>query len=89
MTNNYRINHLAAKLANSLRRPLYANSLYLLANFSMNAVVGFVFWLIAARFFDAKDVGLATSTVSAISLLALLSRVGLDMRLIRFLPGNK
>ena len=55
----------------------------------MNAVVGFIFWLVAARFFQANEVGLATSTVSAISLLALFSRVGLDMSLIRFLPNNK
>ncbi len=50
-------------------------------------ILGFVFWLVAARFFSPTDVGLATALISAVLLLCLLARLGLDIGVIRFLAG--
>jgi O-antigen/teichoic acid export membrane protein len=52
-----------------------------------NAAFGFLFWTAAARLYRPEDVGLAAAAVSAVSLLAMLSGLGLDYALIRFLPG--
>jgi O-antigen/teichoic acid export membrane protein len=69
--------------------PLYSNAIYLmLANIS-NALFGFVFWMVAARFYSADDVGLASAVLSAASLLAMLSGLGFGYGLIRFLEASK
>jgi O-antigen/teichoic acid export membrane protein len=48
--------------------------------------LGFVFWMVVARFYSEAEVGLGAAIISAISLLGLFSRLGLDITLIRFLP---
>jgi len=52
-----------------------------------NAAFGFLFWTGAARLFHPQDVGLAAAAVAAIGLVAMLSGLGLDYALVRFLPG--
>ena len=71
-----------------LHVPLYTNSLYLMLNSGVVAVLGFVFWLAATRFYAAEDVGLASAAISAIQLLSLLALLGLNFSLIRFLSGS-
>lgn len=50
------------------------------------AGLGLFFWIVVARFYTEDEVGLGAAIISAICLLALLSRLGLDFALIRFLP---
>ena len=76
------------KLESHLRVPLYANSLYVLTNSVVTAVAGFIFWLIAARLYSAADVGLGSAAISAMSLLALVSLLGLNFSIIRFLASS-
>jgi O-antigen/teichoic acid export membrane protein len=68
--------------------PLYSNAVYLIAANAVNALVGFAFWLIAARFYSPVDVGLASAAISGASLLAMLANFGLGYGLIRFLPHS-
>lgn len=69
-----------------IRDPLYRNSLFLMANTAVTAGLGFFFWMVVARFYTEVEVGFGAAIISAISLLALLSRLGLDIALVRFLP---
>ncbi|MDP2948657.1 MAG: hypothetical protein Q8P22_03885 [Chloroflexota bacterium] len=71
----------------ALRVPLYANSIYLVLNSGVAAVLGFSFWVAVARLYSAHDVGVASGLISAVSLLAFLASFGLDQGLIRFLPA--
>jgi O-antigen/teichoic acid export membrane protein len=50
------------------------------------ALLGFFFWVVVARFYTEAEVGYSSAIISAISLIAVLSLVGLDSSLIRFLP---
>jgi hypothetical protein len=50
----------------------YINSLYLLISNVLGAVLGFVFWIIAAHLYTTEQVGLASAVISAIGLLAWL-----------------
>jgi O-antigen/teichoic acid export membrane protein len=68
---------------------LYANSLYLIGGTGVMALFGFVFWILIAHAFRATTVGLATTTISISSLLALLSLAGFDTILIRYLAKTK
>jgi O-antigen/teichoic acid export membrane protein len=75
-------------MAQQLSAPLYRNALYLMTYSTINGVVGLVFWILAARFYSEEDVGFASATISAMMLLALLSTIGLDYGIIRFLPDS-
>jgi O-antigen/teichoic acid export membrane protein len=70
---------------------LYANAFYLWVNGIVTSVSGFIFWIVAARLYDAEDVGLAAAAVAALMLLGVVSNLGLGLGLIRFLPeaGNR
>ncbi len=62
------------------------DSFYLIATSIVSAVFGFLFWAGAARLYTSQEVGLTAATVSAIGLLAMMSTLGLDSAMIRFLP---
>jgi len=67
---------------------LYRNAIYLLINSGVLAVTGFFFWMGAARLYSTEAVGLSSAAISALGLLALLSTLGLDYGLIRFLTTS-
>lgn len=67
---------------------LYRNTLYLILNSGALAATGFFFWIVAARLYPVEAVGLASAAISAMGLLALISTLGLDYGLIRFMPGS-
>lgn len=71
----------------ALRTPLYANSVYLMANSAVTAALGFVFWVLVARFYPAEALGLGSALISAAALLAFVASLGLGTGLIRYLPG--
>lgn len=74
------------ELREYLRDPLYRNSFFLLLSSVVTALFGFLFWLLAAKFYSKGDVGIATALISSLSLLVLLTRFGLNQSLIRFSP---
>ena len=62
------------------------NSMYIILNSGAQAVLGFGFWILTARFFDTAAVGRASSLISATSLLSFLGLLGLNTTFIRYLP---
>ena len=73
-----------------LTDPLYKNSLFILFTMVTSGLFGFIFWIIAAKFYSQEDVGINTALISAMSLISLLSYMGLDQSIIRFFPdGDK
>jgi len=66
--------------------PLYRNAFYLMLNTAVMALCGFFFWMVVARYYTEAEVGFSSAIISAISLLAMISLVGLNTSLIRFLP---
>lgn len=79
----------ASALTERVRRlygiSLYRNAAYLMLHSGSSALLGFVFWIMVARLYAAKDVGLASAAVSAATILALVANLGLGFGLIRFL----
>src|SRR5881398_5766 len=59
---------------------------WVLAGSIGSAVLGFVFWGLAARLFSANAVGIAGSLVSLSSLATSIGILGLDNGLVRFIP---
>jgi O-antigen/teichoic acid export membrane protein len=65
------------------------NSAYIMAVTVVTSALGFVFWLVAARRFDATQVGLSAALVSAMTLVSLLSNLGINTALVQMLPRRK
>lgn len=58
----------------------------MMATFTSSAGVSFLFWVIAARLYSPEEIGVSTALISSMTLLVVLSRLGLDQSLIRFFP---
>jgi len=74
------------KLKQVVTTPLYSNAFYLMLNTAVTALCGFFFWMVVARFYTEAEVGFSSAIISAISLIVIISLVGLNTSLIRFLP---
>lgn len=68
---------------------LYKNSIYLMTSTLVMAVLGFFFWMINARLFTTEQIGLATTLISAMTLITSFSLFGLDVGIIRYLPKSR
>jgi O-antigen/teichoic acid export membrane protein len=75
---------LQSYFSDSLRR----NAIFLMLSGGVSALLGFFFWLIAARLYSATEVGLATVIISMMNLFVMISKLGFDFSLIRFLPAS-
>lgn len=74
----------------NFKKPFYQSSCYIFLSSTFSAVIGFIFWALAAKLYDPATVGIATSIISLIGLLIIFSKLGFDYSLVRFFPqGNK
>lgn len=76
-------------LVQSFQDPLRRNSIYLMATHGVIGLFGFFFWKIAFLQYGGPAMSQATTLVSAVLLLHILARLGLDIGLIRFLPEEE
>lgn len=65
---------------------LYRNASYLILNAVVTEGIGFVFWMIAAKFYSDYDVGLGATMFSAIMLIMVLSTFGFTISYVKFIP---
>ena len=76
------------RLRTSLRDPLIRNSALMLATTLTMALVGSVFWVLAARFASRTAVGLGSSLVTTAEALAIFALLGLDVSVLRTMPRS-
>lgn len=69
-----------------LQTPLFRNAYALIVNTGITALLGFVYWVVAARFYSPVDVGLAAAAISAMTLLAGIALCNLEAVMVRFIP---
>jgi O-antigen/teichoic acid export membrane protein len=69
-----------------LESSLLRNSSFLMATTIFTAGLGYLYWVIAARGYDAKSVGLATALISGQAFTAMVCCLGIDALLIQVLP---
>jgi len=72
-----------------LAMPLYHNAIYLWGNMLVVALAGLLFWALSAALYPPNEVGLAAAAISALTLLAMVSTLGLGMGLVSYLPNSK
>lgn len=66
--------------------PLARASWALIATTAINALLGFVYWVLAARLYPAEIVGEAAGAISAMMFVTSIGWLGLQFVLIRFVP---
>lgn len=74
------------KLLRLHRDSLVRNSIYLMLSTVVMGGLGFFFWLICARLFSPSQIGIATTLISAMSLISYTSLLGFNSTFIRTLP---
>jgi O-antigen/teichoic acid export membrane protein/glycosyltransferase involved in cell wall biosynthesis len=79
--------------ATPLRRlaadPLLRNGVYIMGKTAAPALMGFAFWIIAARTLSATEVGQAAALVSAMLLVSVFTNLGLGQVYITRLPDRR
>ena len=78
------------RLADSLRRTrrnsLLRNSVYIMGTTVVTSVLGYLYWVVAARTYSAHSVGLAAALISVAMLASIVSSIGLGSTLVQILP---
>jgi len=82
---NLNITQKITQLRQHLKDPLYRNSIFLITNTAVTTGLGFFFWMIVARYYREYEVGVGAAIISSVTFLALLSTLGLDAVIVRFL----
>ncbi len=72
----------------ALADPMTRNSAALMANTAGTSVLGYAFWIIVARAFNADTSGTAAATTSAIQATILLASIGAAAALVEWLPRS-
>lgn len=75
-----------SRLAEHLAEPLLRNGYALVLNSGMTALVGMLFWLVAARTYASPVVGIGAATLAAMTTLSTIAQLNLANALSRFLP---
>jgi O-antigen/teichoic acid export membrane protein len=76
----------AGKVAASRHVPVYRSSYALILTTFLNAVMGLLFWVAAARLYPAEIVGLGAGGISAMQLVATIGWAGLIFTIMRYVP---
>jgi len=68
------------------RDPMQRSAVALAANTGVTSVLGFLYWVVAARYYSPAIVGESAALISAMVLMASIAELNLFNTLIRFLP---
>lgn len=80
---------LRGRLAATRSDPLWRSAYSLMLNVALTSVLGFAFWILAARIFPASAVGRDSALVSAMITLSTVCQLNLGPGILRFLPVVK
>ncbi|MBN1855929.1 MAG: lipopolysaccharide biosynthesis protein [Dehalococcoidia bacterium] len=77
-----------SQLRSEVSSSLLTNALYIMSSHGLMAVLGFVFWVIVARFYTEAELGYSAAIISALGLVSMIGGIGLNSFLVRFLPTS-
>src|SRR5436853_3285024 len=79
-----------ARLRDALEsRSLQRNAGYIMITTGVNSALGYLFWLLVARSYDAHAVGVASALIAAMTVVAALADLGTSTALIQRLPAQR
>lgn len=75
-----------AQVVTHLQTPLYRNAYALMLSNGLTSVLGFVYWVVAARFYTEAQVGVGFAIIAAMTFLSGMSQLNMIGVLTRFIP---
>ncbi len=78
-----------AAIKNIMGDSIYGSGIWLIAASLATAFLGFFFWQLTTGIFTPEQVGLASALIASGELIMIISLLGLDYALIRYLPKAK
>lgn len=82
-----RTDPIAVRLRQHLRNPLNTNVYALTVNTVVSSLLGIGYWMLAARLYSARELGIGAAMVSTMTFLSNLSQLNLNGALARFLSA--
>ncbi len=68
---------------------LLRNSLYIMSSTFATALIGYLFWIVAAHLYSTHDVGLASALIAVMTLASMLANLGIGPTLVQTLPRRE
>ncbi|NJM40242.1 MAG: teichoic acid transporter [Anaerolineae bacterium] len=78
--------YLPQRLTAQLQSPLLRNAYMLIINATATSGLGLLYWVAAARFYDADTVGLSSAALSAMTFLSGIAQLSFNDAFMRFVP---
>lgn len=75
-----------AKIISHVRTPLYGSAYALIVSSASSSVLGIIYWTLAARLYDAAQVGVNAAAISAMSFISYFAQLNMAGVLSRFIP---
>jgi len=76
------------KIKNYFETILVKNSFYLALSRLLVNASGFIFWIVAAKYYSLDELGIGTALISYLGLVSLFSGFGFSASIIRFFPSG-
>jgi O-antigen/teichoic acid export membrane protein len=77
-----------SRLLAALREPLHRTGNALVVNSALTAMIGVLFWAAAARQYSRREIGLNSTAITAMMMLAGFAQLNLMSAMVRFLPTS-
>lgn len=74
--------------ASIAQNSLFKNSIQLILSTGVLSVFGFLFWVISTKLLSPDEIGIATTMISAMSIISVFSLLGFDSSIVRFLANS-
>src|SRR2546423_14507089 len=65
---------------------LLRNSIYIMSSTIVAAVIGYLYWIVAAHIYSPYDIGLSSALISVMTLSSILAELGIGATLVQMLP---
>src|SRR4051812_21932281 len=82
-----RLRRAARRLSEHIRAPLYREGYALVMSAGLASVLGFAYWIVAARTYSDEVVGKNSVVISTMLLISAIAQLNLAGVLVRFVPG--
>lgn len=68
---------------------LLRNSIYIMCSTAVTALIGYLYWIVAAHLYSMNAIGLASALIAVITLVSTLAELGIGAMLVQSLPRYK
>ena len=68
---------------------LLRNSVFIMGSTVITSGIGYLYWIVAARIYSPRDIGLASAFISMMTLISTVTNIGIGYALVQILPRRE